>query len=462
MAYEILIVDDEADIRMLTSGILEDEGYHTREAADADAALASIEQRRPSLVLLDIWLQGSRMDGLGILDAIKKEHADLPVIMMSGHGTIETAVSALKRGAYDFIEKPFKTDRMLLLIHRALEGERLKQENEELRLRTGGSDDLIGESSAISTVRQAVEKVAPTNARVMITGPAGSGKEVVARLIHRKSKRAKGPFITLNCALLEPERVEAELFGVDTPSDGNGHKVGVLERAHNGILFLDEVADMPAETQGKVVRALQEQTFQRVGGKTKVSVDVRVISSSTRDLKHEISEGRFREDLFYRLSVVPVVIPRLMERREDIPELARHFMLRSAKAIGQTAREFGEDALAALQAYDWPGNIRELKNIVERVLILAPQTSDLIRADILAKEITSGAADTVRMDRSSEIMSLPLRQAREIFEREYLLAQVNRFGGNISKTAEFVGMERSALHRKLKSLNVNSDPKDGV
>ncbi|MCW9033920.1 MAG: sigma-54 dependent transcriptional regulator [Alphaproteobacteria bacterium] len=460
MAYEILIIDDEADIRMLTGGILEDEGYQTREAADSDAALAAIEARSPSLVLLDIWLQGSRMDGLGILESIKKDYPNLPVIMMSGHGTIETAVSALKLGAYDFIQKPFKADRMLVLIERAIEAERLKRENEELRLRSGTNMDLIGTSQTISTVKQSIEKVAPTNSRVLISGSPGSGKEMVARLIHKKSKRATGPFVSLNCVLLEPDMVERKLFGIANSETGDGKRVGLLEQAHNGTLFLDEIADMPLETQGKMVRALQEQTYFRVGGKTKVEVDVRVVSATTKNLKEEISAGRFREDLFYRLSVVPVEIPSLRERREDIPELARFFMGVSAKAIGQQERIFSEDAYVTLQTYDWPGNVRELRNIIERLLILAPgNPSEPIKADILASELNSTSNGTSKIDKSSEIMGLPLRQAREIFEREYLIGQVERFGGNISKTAEFVGMERSALHRKLKSLGVNSDPK---
>ncbi len=463
MANEILIVDDEADIRMLTAGILEDEGYQTREAADSDEALAAVESRSPSLVLLDIWLQGSRMDGLGILESVKKDYPNLPVIMMSGHGTIETAVSALKLGAYDFIQKPFKADRMLVLIERAIEAQRLKKENEELKLRSGASVELIGNSQSITSVRQTVERVAPTNSRVLVSGFPGTGKEMVARLIHGKSKRSSGPFVSLNCVMLEPDQVERKLFGLDTPETTEDQKVGVLEQAHNGTLFLDEVADMPIETQGKMVRALQEQTYFRVGGKSKVEVDVRVISATTKNLKHEIEAGRFREDLFYRLSVVPLDIPCLKERREDIPDLARYFMEISAKAIGQQARSFADDAFVTLQTYDWPGNVRELRNIIERLLILAPgNPSEPIKADILTSELSSSAGNTVKIDKSAEVMGLPLRQAREIFERQYLIAQVERFGGNISKTAEFVGMERSALHRKLKSLGVNSDakPKD--
>jgi len=463
MAYDILIVDDEADIRALTAGILEDEGYQTREAANSTDALEAVKTRRPSLVLLDIWLQGSQMDGLGILKEIKSEHADLPVVMMSGHGTIETAVSALKIGAYDFIEKPFKTDRLILIIERAVESSRLKRENEELRVRAGSQHDLIGNSPAINTVRQSVAKVSPTNSRILISGPAGSGKEVVARLIHQQSNRTSGPFVALNCATMAPERMEEELFGVETRANGERGKVGTFEQAHNGTLFLDEVVDMPLETQGKIVRALQEQTFFRVGGEKKVEVDVRVVASTTKNLSEEIAEGRFREDLYYRLCVVPIAIPALTERREDIPVLAHHFMATTAQSIGQSARQFGDDAIAAMQAYEWPGNVRELKNLVERLLIMAPgNADDKIKAEMLSAVLEGNGGDAARIDRTGEIMSLPLREAREIFEREYLQAQVNRFGGNISRTASFIGMERSALHRKLKSLGITSDDKPGA
>lgn len=462
LGEDILIVDDEADIRALVCGILNDEGYDAREAADSDATLAAIGARRPGLVLLDIWLQGSRLDGMELLELLKREHPSLPVVIMSGHGTIETAVQAIKLGAYDFIEKPFKADRMILVVNRAIEAARLRRENEELRLRSGGHWELIGQSPLINQLRQAIDRVAPTNSRVLISGPAGAGKELVARLIHMRSRRAGSPFVVVNCASMAPERMEIELFGVEGTHDSaaGGRKVGTFEAAHNGTLFLDEVADMPSETQGKIVRVLQEQVFQRVGGRTRVEVNVRVIASTTRDLNEEIRGGRFREDLFYRLSVVPIRVPPLKERRDDIALLARHFMLRAAESSGQRPREVNEDAMAALQTYDWPGNVRELRNIIERLLIMAPGgPEDPIRADMLPAEFDTNLASTRRADRSSEIMGLPLKNAREIFEREYLLAQVNRFGGNISRTAAFVGMERSALHRKLKSLGIQGDDK---
>ena len=455
MAHDILIVDDEADIRMLIAGVLKDEGYTTREAADSAQALTVIHSRQPTLVILDIWLQGSELDGIEILRLLHDEMPEVPVVMISGHGTIESAVEAIKIGAYDFIEKPFKSDRLLLVIERAIEAAHLRLENEELRLRAGGDIDLVGVSVAAQQLRHQIDKAAPTGSRVLITGPPGAGKEVVGRLLHLRSRRAKGPFVPVNCATMRPERLEIELFGSEYAIDGAPRKIGTFERAHGGTLFLDEVADMPSETQGKIVRALQEQTFERIGGSSRVEVDVRVVASTNRDLAGEISAGRFREDLFYRLNVVPIRVPPLRERREDIPLMARHFMMRSSDAARLVPREFGEDAMAALQAYSWPGNVRQLRNVIDWLLIMAPgESREPIRADMLPNEITSIAPTVVKWEKGSEIMTLPLRDAREVFEREYLLAQVTRFGGNISRTAAFVGMERSALHRKLKSLSV--------
>jgi two-component system, NtrC family, nitrogen regulation response regulator NtrX len=456
MAHDILVVDDEADIRMLMCGILKDEGYQTREAGNSAQALAAMRSRRPTLVVLDIWLQGSELDGIEILKIVRRELPDLPVVMISGHGTIETAVAAIKIGAYDFIEKPFKSDRLLLVVERAIEAARLRREVEELRLRAGGDEELIGVSHAMGQLRQQVERVAGTGSRVLVSGPPGAGKDVVARVLHGQSRRASGPFVALNCATLRPERLELELFGSEAGAESadSPRKVGTFEQAHGGTLFLDEVADMPLETQGKIVRAVQDQTFERVGG-GRVEVDVRVIASTNRDLAFEIAAGRFREDLFYRLAVVPIRVPSLRERCEDIPLLARHFMMRAAEAARLTPREFGEDAMAALQAYEWPGNVRQLRNVVDWLLIMAPgESREPLRADMLPAEIGSIAPTVVKWDKGGEIMTLPLRDAREVFEREYLLAQVTRFGGNISRTAAFVGMERSALHRKLKSLGV--------
>ena len=456
MAHDILIVDDEADIRMLLAGVLEDEGHTTRGAANADQALEALRSRRPHLVILDIWLQNSRLDGLEILQQIQSDHTGVPVVMISGHGNIETAVKAIKMGAYDFIEKPFKADRLLLVVERAVEAARLKAENEELRLRAAPETELLGSSSPVNHLKQAIAKVAPTGSRVLITGAAGSGKEVVARLIHLQSRRVNGPFMVLNCATLHPDRLEQELFGVEQGgTQGRIEKIGIFERAHGGTLLLDEVADMPLETQGKIVRVLQEQSFMRVGGARPVEVDVRVIASTNRDLTAQIEEGRFREDLYYRLNVVPIAVPALRERREDIPVLCKHFMERSAKSAGMPSRALGEDALAALQSYDWPGNVRQLRNVIDWLLIMAPGgAEDVIGADALPPEITSQTP--VLSNGAADLLALPLRQARERFEKQYLDAQVNRFGGNISRTATFVGMERSALHRKLRLLGIST------
>ena len=452
MPSDILIIDDEADIRGLVSGILEDEGHGTRTAGDTDKALAEIAMRRPNLVFLDIWLTGSKIDGLTLLDMIKQQHPDLPVVMISGHGNIETAVSAIKRGAYDYIEKPFKADRLVLIAERALEASKLRREVRELRERAGAMHALIGSSVAMNHLRQTIERVAPTNSRIMISGPSGSGKETVARTIHEMSHRAQGPFVVLNAATITPDRMEHELFG--TENGAGPRKIGALEEAHGGTLYLDEVADMPRETQGKILRVLIEQTFLRVGGTTRVNVDVRIISSTARDLEREIVEGSFREDLFHRLSVVPLRVPALAERRDDVPSLVQHFIEQISHTTGLPVRQVGDDALAVLQAHDWPGNIRQLRNNIERLLILARgDENQMITADMLPPEV--GEMLPTTPNRGGEhLMSLPLRDAREIFEREYLTAQVNRFGGNISRTAEFVGMERSAQHRKLKSLGV--------
>lgn len=453
MAADILVVDDEADIREIVAGILGDEGYGTRTASDSDSALAAIAARRPSLLFLDIWLQGSRLDGLSLLDEIHAQDPDLPVVIISGHGNIETAVSAIKRGAYDYIEKPFKADRLVLVAQRALEASALRREVAELKQRSGDTDDMIGSSGLMNHLRQTIERVAPTNSRVMIFGPSGAGKEQVARAIHTRSQRTSGPFIVLNAAAISPEGMEAELFGTE-PQNGTGRRVGALEQAHGGTLYLDEIADMPRDTQNKILRVLVEQTFERIGGSTKVKVDVRVLSSTARDLEAAIGEGHFREDLFHRLSVVPLRVPSLAERREDVPELVAYFMNQIAGATGLPTRRIGEDAMAVLQAHDWPGNLRQLRNNVERLMILTRGDPEaVINADMLPKEIGEILPSTPSQG-SAHIMSLPLREAREVFEREYLTAQINRFSGNISRTAEFVGMERSALHRKLKSLRV--------
>jgi two-component system nitrogen regulation response regulator NtrX len=455
MPTDILIVDDEDDIRELVSGILSDEGHGTRVARNSDEALAVIEARRPHLILLDIWLQGSRLDGLQLLEVLKKLHANVPVVMISGHGNIETAVTAIKLGAYDFIEKPFKADRLILVAERALETSRLRREVSDLRARSGAANRLVGVSTVVTNLRRIIERVGPANSRVLISGPAGSGKELAARLIHATSVRAEGPFVVVNAPAITPENMESELFGVEAGPD-RGRRVGALEEAHGGTLYLDEVADMPSETQAKILRVLVDQNFKRVGGSAPVHVDVRIISSTSRDLAQAITDGLFREDLFHRLSVVPIRAPSLAERREDIPELIQYFVEQIATSMGIAPRRIAADAAAVLQSHDWPGNIRQLRNNIERLMILvagdpeAEITAAMLPAEIgaLVPAIPTGVG-------GEKLMSLPLREAREVFEREYLVAQINRFGGNISRTAEFIGMERSALHRKLKSLGVD-------
>ena len=458
MALEVLVVDDEADIRELVSGVLEDEGYAVRPAADSTSALDAIEDRRPSLVLLDVWLQGSRMDGLQMLQEVKRRDPNLPVLMISGHGNLDTAVAAIREGAIDFIEKPFEAERLVHLVSRATETDRLRRENEDLRQQFGLDDQLHGTSVAINNVRATLKRVAPTGSRVLITGPAGVGKEIAARMIHQWSPRAKAPFIVVSAAMMSPDRVEEELFG----SEAEGvARPGLLEQAHGGTLFLDEIADMPATTQAKILRVLTDQSYHRVGGQRPIRVDVRVLSATARNLSDEIAAGRFREDLYYRLNVVPVRIPPLRERREDIPELANHFLTRFAAERRIPPPTLSDEAVAALQAHDWPGNVRQLRNIIERTIILAPgDRVGCIEVDLLPSEVLDHQGSAGMSSATLTIMGSPLREARESFEREYLKIQIRRFSGNISRTASFIGMERSALHRKLKALGI-ADKRDG-
>lgn len=457
MATDILVVDDEADIRDLVAGILQDEGYSVRTAKNADEAITAIQARRPHLVLLDIWLEGSRLDGLALLDVIKGEYPDMPVVMISGHGTIETAVAAIRRGAYDFIEKPFNADRLMLVAGRAIETLRLKRELKSLKQLAPYSDKLVGSSPVVHQLKLVIERVAPTNSRVLIVGPSGSGKEIAARMIHALSARANGPFIVINAATITPERMEPELFGVEGDNNGTARKIGALEEADSGTLFIDEIADMPRETQNRILRVLVEQNFQRVNGTARIHVDVRIISCTGRNLESEVADGNFREDLYHRLSVVPIRVPPLSERREDIAELVNHFLDQISATTGLPRRQIGPDALAVLESHDWPGNVRQLRNNVERLLILAGGAPDAeITASMLPQEVGALVPNMPNgLGGGEHLMSLPLREAREAFEREYLIAQISRFGGNISRTAEFVGMERSALHRKLKALGVD-------
>lgn len=455
MAHDILIVDDEADIRDLVAGILEDEGFGTRTARDSDTALAEIASRRPSMIFMDIWMQGSKLDGLQLLEVVKKDHPEVPVVMISGHGNIETAVAAIKQGAYDFIEKPFKADRLILVATRALENSRLKREVRELKQLAPTSTTLVGRSPSMNQLRQTIERAAKANSRIMIVGPSGGGKELAARTLHGLSSRVQGPFVVINAAAIVPERMEEELFGIEQSSGEQQRKAGALEEAHGGTLFIDEIADMPRETQNKILRVLVDQTFQRVGGTNKVSVDVRIVSSTARNLEEEIAQGRFREDLYHRLSVVPIRVPPLSDRREDIPELVDYFMDQISQSTGLPKRKIGEDAMAVLQSHVWPGNVRQLRNNVERLMILAGgEPEAIITADMLPQDVGSMVPTMPTGNNGEHIMGLPLREAREVFERDYLIAQISRFSGNISRTAEFVGMERSALHRKLKALGV--------
>lgn len=459
MATDVLVVDDEADISRLVADILADEGYSCRIAGDGESAIQAIEEWQPEVIVLDIWLEGSRRDGMAILEHVREHHPDRPVIMISGHGNIATAVQAIKLGAYDFIEKPFDADRLLLTVRRARELALLRRENGELLRQADLPAEIVGDSAAARQLRAALGKVAPTDSRVLISGPPGSGKEVFARQTHRLSARAANPFVVLNCAALASDRVEAELFGEGrSPATGRA-RVGTLEKAHRGTLLLDEICDMPYEAQGKIVRMLHDRSFARVGGDTLIDVDVRVIASTSRDMEAEMAAGRFREDLFYRLNVVPIRVAPLSERRDDVPALAAHFMARAATATGLAPRALSRGAMAVLQAHDWPGNVRQLKNVVNWILIMAPgDPGTEVAAEDLPPDVREGGLPP---SDGPPLTSLPLKEAREVFERRYLSAQLSRFGGRISRTARFVGMNRAALHRKLKALGIGGPETSG-
>ncbi|MEN8742029.1 MAG: sigma-54 dependent transcriptional regulator [Phaeobacter gallaeciensis] len=455
---DILIVDDERDIRELISDILEDEGFATRKAANSEECMAEIGQEPPALLILDIWLKDSKMDGIDILKTVKRDNPEVPVVIISGHGNIEIAVAAIKQGAYDFIEKPFNIDQLMVVIRRAMETSRLRRENTDLRRKETGAAEMIGNSAAFRALVAQLDKVTKSNGRVMLTGPAGVGKDIAARYIHSNSARASAPFVTVNCASIEPERMEEVLFGRETTD--RGVEPGLLEQAHGGVVFFDEVADMPLGTQSKILRVLVDQQFQRVGGSENVRVDLRVISSTNKALEAEIEADRFRQELYHRLNVVPIAVPTLADRREDIPVLAEHFIRSFNEAQGLPLRELTDEAVALMQTMMWPGNVRQLKNLVERILILGDGNGPIEARDLPREE--EKVEDEGRVVLSGALATLPLREAREAFEREYLLTQINRFGGNISRTASFVGMERSALHRKLKSLGVVTSNKAGA
>ena len=451
---DILIVDDERDIRELISDILEDEGFATRRAANSDDAMAEVNANPPALMILDIWLKDSKMDGIDILMTVKRSNPDIPIVIISGHGNVEIAVAAIKQGAYDFIEKPFNIDKLMVVISRAMEASKLRRENQALRKRDATSAQMLGDSHAFRTMCAQLEKVTNSNARIMFTGPAGCGKEAAARFVHENSDRASGPFVCVSAAMIEPERMEDVLFGRESAE--RGVEQGLLEQAHGGVIYLDEVADMPMGTQSKILRVLVEQQFTRVGGSDKVRVDLRVMSATTQDLAERVREGLFRQELFDRLSVVPIAVPGLEERREDIPLLADHFLDDLHRTQGLAKRALSEPARAHLQAMRWPGNIRQLRNMIERVMILGEAGRPIEIRDLQTDPAPGAEVEEAQVVLSGTLTTLPLREARELFEREYLLSQIKRFGGNISRTATFVGMERSALHRKLKSLGVNT------
>jgi two-component system, NtrC family, nitrogen regulation response regulator NtrX len=460
MVHDVLVVDDEADIRDLISDILVDEGFKPRTAKDSSSAFKAIEERVPAALILDIWLQGSQLDGLGILESVKRKHPYVPVIMISGHGNIETAVNSIKLGAYDYIEKPFKEDRLLRLIRRAIETTKLQQENAELKIRGGYDTQLVGKSSVITQLAETILRVAPTESRVLISGPAGSGKGMVARMLYQRSKRAAAPFIVLNSGSIAADALEAELFGREETIGikGGQSKVGLFERAHGGTLLIDEVTELSLEMQTKLLRILQSNSFERVGGTKPVAVDVRIIATTNKDIQQEIRQGRFREDLYYRLNVVPIKVPSLKERKDDIPLLTRYFIKRCAHALGIPARPVEDNLIAAMEMYEWPGNVRQLKNVIEWLLIMSQGSSvEALNSAMLPPEIVcQGAVPREGINVNTDMMGLPLRSARELFERQYLKAQLDRFNGNISKTASFIGMERSAFHRKLKLLSINN------
>jgi len=447
---DILVVDDERDIRELVCDILQDEGFSTRMAGNSDECMAQLQQELPALIILDIWLKDSHMDGIDILKTVKRDMPEVPVVIISGHGNIEIAVAAIKQGAYDFIEKPFNIDQLLVVIRRAMETSKLRRENSALKRGETRVGEMLGQSATFRNLKSQLDKVTKSNGRVMLTGPAGSGKEMAARYIHAHSSRSDGPFVTVACAAIAPDQMEVVLFGRESPE--RGVEQGLLEQANGGVLLLDEVADMPLGTQSKILRVLVDQAFTRVGGASKVHVDLRVISSTTKHLPNEISEGRFREELYHRLNVVPIEVPSLEARSEDIPILAEYFIEMFHREQGLALRKIADDAMATLQTMRWPGNVRQLRNLIERVLILGEGTGPISLDDLpMSNEGKSGTSEA---SLSPGLTMLPLREARELFERQYLMAQINRFGGNISRTACFVGMERSALHRKLKSLGV--------
>ena len=454
MKYNILVIDDEEDIRNSIAGLLEDENYEVRTVENSEKALAAILDRLPDLILIDIWLENSKLDGLELLNEIQSKFLSLPCVMISGHGNIDIAVKAIRNGASDYIEKPFEVERLLITIERVLEISKLKKEHKELWLRAGGELELIGESSLIKKIQSLIKKVAPTGSRILITGEYGTGKETLARLIHLNSKRAEGPFILLNSQILSNESIEEELFG-EEDDQGRIIKIGLLEQANNGTLFIDEVASLTIEAQAFFIKALQDNAFKRKNGSTRINIDIRVISSSSIEIKNNILNNTFSEDLYYRLNVVPIEMPPLSKRKEDIPILINYFLNKASKTTGRSKIFIDNQALASLQAFKWTGNVKQLKNAIERILIMLDESEkNLITYDMLPKDLSQKESieDTSKNIDLEYLYSLKLKEARNIFEYDYIIKNLDRFNGNVSKTANFIGMERSAFHRKLNSL----------
>lgn len=461
MALDVLIIDDEADIRDIISDILKDEGFTSRAVASSEEAFKSISKKTPDAIILDIWLQGSDLDGLGILEIVKKQYPLMPVVVISGHGTIETAVSAIKIGAYDYLEKPFTHNKLMIVLKRACESAKLRRENIDLKSRVIDKTEFVGNATITTRLKGEIEKVAPTSSRVMIHGAIGSGKELASRLIHKKSRRANGSCIVFSPTSMSPHKIQQELFGDSERHDTNSlynKRISLLEAANNGTLYIDEVGDLPNSAQSRLLKFLNDQILTKSKNKS-IKLDVRLITSTTKDLQVEIAHGRFRQDLYYRLNVVPLSVPILAERKEDIPLLVKYFVTQLSKFSGLKERQFSDEAIETLQAYNWPGNVRQLRNVIEWTLIMNPPSAGVmekIKSDMLPQDVINNSVNISKPDTNLDMMSMPLREAREVFERQYLTAQMNRFNHNISKTSTFVGMERSALHRKLKTLSIHT------
>ncbi len=454
METRVLVVDDEESILEAVTDILEDEGFQVAAAPDGRAAILSIRDSLPSVVLLDIWMP--EMDGIETLRRIKEEWPFLPVVIMSGHGTIETAVRATKLGAYDFIEKPLSYEQLIMALKNAIRFYEMQEENALLRQKVGAPKEITGKSEVITQLKRQIEVVAPTDAWVLIRGENGTGKELVAQTIHRMSKRRLRPMIDVNCAAIPEELIESELFGHEKGAftGASTMKRGKFDLANGGTLFLDEIADMSLRTQAKILRILQEQRFERVGGSKTIKVDVRILAATNKDLEKEIEKGRFREDLYYRLNVIPIEVPPLRERKEDIPLLVDEFLEEFSIKLGMPKKTIDNDALNALMGYDWPGNVRELRNFVERLVILTPD--NIIKHEALPRPFHKPDNKAVLSKEIEELFACnDFKQARTMFEKEYLIRKLKEFDGNITRTSEAIGIERRHLHRKIKSLSIS-------